>query len=122
MRTAMVPPHISIVSASIGAGHDGAAAELARRLTGWGYPVRRLDFLDLLPARLGPALRRAYATELAVAPRTWGWLLRTVERGGPGSVAAELAIQLSAARTNTALGPDASVVVSTYPLASQVLG
>jgi UDP-N-acetylglucosamine:LPS N-acetylglucosamine transferase len=71
---------ISIVSASVGAGHDGAAAELARRLTEAGYRVDCHDFLDLLGDRAGKALRRAYATELRVAPESWGWLVGNLER------------------------------------------
>jgi UDP-N-acetylglucosamine:LPS N-acetylglucosamine transferase len=71
---------ISIVSASVGAGHDGAAAELARRLTEAGYRVDCHDFLDLLGERAGRALRWAYATELKVAPESWGWLVGNLER------------------------------------------
>jgi hypothetical protein len=41
---------VVVVSASIGAGHDGAAAEITRRLCMAGVPVRRVDYLDLLPS------------------------------------------------------------------------
>ncbi|MDT7634807.1 MAG: hypothetical protein QOI50_6737, partial [Pseudonocardiales bacterium] len=60
-----------IVSASVGAGHDGVATELARRLRERGFQIELVDFLDLLPGVLGAALRRAYALELAVAPSSW---------------------------------------------------
>ncbi|MEV6349134.1 hypothetical protein [Actinoplanes sp. NPDC051851] len=68
------PGAVVIFSASIGAGHDGAARELSRR----GVPVVRHDFLDMLPAGLGPALREAYARQLRTAPASWGRLLDAV--------------------------------------------
>jgi hypothetical protein len=49
-----------VVSASVGAGHDGAAADLARRLTADGFAVGRFDLLDLLTARLGRAVQQGY--------------------------------------------------------------
>ncbi len=52
------PTRITVISASMGAGHDGAATELTRHLTAAGFLVDRHDFLDLLPARIGAALRR----------------------------------------------------------------
>ncbi|WP_285558346.1 hypothetical protein [Actinoplanes regularis] len=48
-----------IFSAGIGAGHDGVARELARRLTERGVASIRHDFLDMLPADLGQRLRDA---------------------------------------------------------------
>ncbi|MFC7733826.1 hypothetical protein [Actinomadura keratinilytica] len=42
-----------IVSASMGAGHDGAAAELARRLAAAGGAAEVVDLLELLPLGLG---------------------------------------------------------------------
>jgi UDP-N-acetylglucosamine:LPS N-acetylglucosamine transferase len=118
----MASAHITVVSASIGAGHDGAAREIERRLTGLGYDVRHFDFLDLLPGRMGPAIRRTYATELALAPRTWGWLLGALEHGRAASATSALACRVATARALSALQSGPSVVVSTYPLASQVLG
>ncbi|HKT01831.1 MAG TPA: hypothetical protein VJT31_20080, partial [Rugosimonospora sp.] len=70
----------AVVSASIGAGHDGAAAQLTRELVDAGFAVDRHDFLDLLPGRFGHALCRAYAMELRHVPDSWPWLMRTVER------------------------------------------
>lgn len=43
---------IVILSARVGAGHDGAAAELTRRMRDKGFEVTRHNFLDLLPGRL----------------------------------------------------------------------
>ncbi|GAA0545938.1 hypothetical protein GCM10010172_29450 [Paractinoplanes ferrugineus] len=38
---------IVVVSASVGAGHDGVARELGRRFTADGFTVTHHDFLDL---------------------------------------------------------------------------
>lgn len=115
-------PAVAIVSASIGAGHDGAARELARRLIVAGFAVRRHDFLDLLPPGWGETIRVAYAGQLRHAPASWGWLLRAA--AGPRSCAAAsaFAARTAAARMLAAIGPDVTAVVSTYPLAGQALG
>ncbi len=113
---------VAVVSASIGAGHDGAAEELARGLASNGCAVTRHDFLDLLGPRAGRLLRRSYEAELRAAPDSWGWLLQRYERhpaftGFTGDVFG----RLSARRTRAALA-GVDLVVSTYPLASQALG
>jgi UDP-N-acetylglucosamine:LPS N-acetylglucosamine transferase len=115
-------PTVTIVSASVGAGHDGAAAELARRLVAAGFGVRRHDFLDMLPEGWGGAARGAYERQLRHAPASWGWLLRAT--AGPRATAGACALVAGAAtsRMRAAIGPGATAVVSTYPLASQVLG
>jgi UDP-N-acetylglucosamine:LPS N-acetylglucosamine transferase len=103
----------------VGAGHDGAAAELARRLTGRGFAVDRHDFLDLLPARVGPVLRRSYELQLKSAPGTWGPLCDAL--GRHGSAAAALS-RLATRRLTSVLAARPAVVVATYPLAAQALG
>jgi UDP-N-acetylglucosamine:LPS N-acetylglucosamine transferase len=110
---------IVVVSASIGAGHDGAAAEITRRLRSSGFAVRRADFLDLLPAGWGRALKQTYARQLTYAPASWGWLLERAARPGAVRSAAWLSTR-AAQRRLLALAPAA--VVSTYPLASQAVG
>jgi UDP-N-acetylglucosamine:LPS N-acetylglucosamine transferase len=114
--------HVAIVSASVGAGHDGAAEELARRLCAAGLTVERHDFLDLLPGPLGRALRGVYKRQLAVAPRSWQWLLTALERFRSLSAVAVAVGRLSGRKTLRAIGPGVAVIVSTYPLASQALG
>jgi UDP-N-acetylglucosamine:LPS N-acetylglucosamine transferase len=113
---------VVMISASIGAGHDGAARELTRRLTAGGLTVQRHDFLDMLPAGLGDALRTTYAQQLRYAPATWGWLLRAAAGPRFCEGAGALAARAATARILAAAGPDTAAVVSTYPLASQVLG
>jgi UDP-N-acetylglucosamine:LPS N-acetylglucosamine transferase len=146
---------ITVVSASVGAGHDGAADELSHRLREAGYQVDCHDFLDLLGPRAGRALRQAYAMELKVAPRSWGWLLASLEqRDRLATATGGLFARVAMTRAARILGPSPvpppvpspvpalspslpslppsspgsgtlpppRVVVSTYPLASQVLG
>jgi processive 1,2-diacylglycerol beta-glucosyltransferase len=117
-----LPRRVAIVSASIGAGHDGAARELARRLTAAGLRADVCDFLDLLPASLGAAARRLYQAELQVAPRSWEWLLGTLQRHPKVAHAAGTAAGVARPAARRHLAGDLAAVVSTYPLASQVLG
>jgi UDP-N-acetylglucosamine:LPS N-acetylglucosamine transferase len=113
----------AVVSASIGAGHDGAAAELARSLVAAGFEVDRYDFLELLPGRLGRALCRAYAMELTRAPRTWGWVLRGLDHHPRVTAwAGEACGRIAQRRMSAAIDPGVAVVVSTHPGASQALG
>ncbi|GAA2711784.1 glycosyltransferase [Actinoplanes palleronii] len=120
--TVTAPGPVVIFSASIGAGHDGAARELARRLAERGIPSVRHDFLDMLPAGLGATLRDAYARQLRTMPASWGWLLDAMAGPRLGAGAGGLSAGLAATRMLAAIGTDAVAVVSTYPLASQVLG
>ncbi|MBB6628979.1 GtrA family protein [Nocardioides sp. KIGAM211] len=113
-------PRVLVVSASVGAGHDGAADELARRAAAEGYAVDRADFLELLPRGVGRVLRSAYHLQLLVAPATWGWLMPRL--GGAGSGPAALSARLARRGLLAACRPGTELVLSTYPLASQALG
>jgi UDP-N-acetylglucosamine:LPS N-acetylglucosamine transferase len=113
---------ITIVSASVGAGHDGAAQELARRLRDDGFEVDTHDFLELLPGMLGRVLCRAYALQLQVAPDTWGLLFTALDRFRPLVAVARGVGRLAARRISATLQPGTAAMVSTYPLASQALG
>ncbi|WP_063838334.1 MGDG synthase family glycosyltransferase [Saccharothrix sp. ST-888] len=117
------PRRVTVVSASIGAGHDGAARELVRRLRQFGLVVDCHDFLDLLPPGWGRVLRASYELELRVAPWAWGWLLEGLQRHRWSSaLVSALAGRAAARRIRALIGPDTGAVVSTYPLASQALG
>ncbi|HZQ26617.1 MAG TPA: glycosyltransferase [Acidimicrobiales bacterium] len=116
--------NVLIVSASMGAGHDGVAKELANRLEARGWNARRTDFLDALPFRIGPLIRWIYVMQLKVAPwsyeatyRLWFML--------PFLCPPIVSLDSFLARRRIGrwvTEQDASVVVSTYPLASLVLG
>jgi UDP-N-acetylglucosamine:LPS N-acetylglucosamine transferase len=115
------PPRIVVVSASVGSGHDGVADELIRRLHGYGFAIDRYDFLDLLPGRMGSYVRAAYKRQLALVPRTWGWMYQIEQRPWITRRTVDLAALAERAMLRT-VGPDTVAVVSTYYLASQVLG
>ncbi|MFL5994563.1 MAG: glycosyltransferase [Streptomyces sp.] len=116
------PGRVTIVSASVGAGHDGAAAELARRLTAQGYAVDRLDLLDLLPAHLGRTVQEGYHRMLVRAPWAYQRIYSSTERAGGGGPVARALLRTAQDRVLRALPPGTDAVVSTYPGASRVLG
>jgi UDP-N-acetylglucosamine:LPS N-acetylglucosamine transferase len=115
-------PRITIISASVGAGHDGAADELALRLRAEGFLVDRHDFLDLLPARLGRLLSGTYHRLLTWAPAGYQRIYAATEHAGRPGPAARALFRTAERRTLRAITPDTRAVVSTYPGASQVLG
>jgi UDP-N-acetylglucosamine:LPS N-acetylglucosamine transferase len=108
----------------MGAGHDGAARELAARLGAGGHQVEVRDFLDSGPLRIGMALRRGYEFELKHVPsayeatyRLWyrvPWLCPAV------AWLVTILTRRRVLRWVNELGAD--VVVSTYPLATLCLG
>jgi UDP-N-acetylglucosamine:LPS N-acetylglucosamine transferase len=116
---------VLIVSASMGAGHNGAARELARRLEAQGYRTETVDFLHLMPFGSGTLLRKTYEAQLrwfawtyqisyqtmSAAPALARWTIVTL---------VNLLARHRLRRHILATRPDA--VVSTYPLASLVLG
>ncbi len=114
-------PRAVVISASFGAGHDGAAAELTRRLHLLGCTVDRHDFVDLMPRRAGVVLRGLYRRQLTTVPQSWGWLLSLAGTDRLAGQSARLTA-LADDATLQAIGTGADLVVSTYPLASQVLG
>lgn len=113
---------IVIISASVGAGHDGAAAEIARRLAASGFRVDRHDFVDLLPAHLGTLLRAAYRRLLLLAPSGYQRIYATTERVPRPGLLLRALLRSAEGRTRRALPPDTCAIVSTHPAASQVLG
>jgi hypothetical protein len=75
---------IAIVSASVGAGHDGAAREVARQLRDIGHDVGVSDFMDLVGARTGRALRAGHGAQLRLVGRGRCRPVRRRDRRVPG--------------------------------------
>jgi UDP-N-acetylglucosamine:LPS N-acetylglucosamine transferase len=105
----------------MGAGHDGAARELRRRLERSGHEVEVVDFLDAVALHIGPLLRWYYQFQLRVAPWSYelSYKLSPVLRM-PAIILDTWLTRRSLKRTIREFRPDA--VVSVYPLASLVLG
>jgi processive 1,2-diacylglycerol beta-glucosyltransferase len=108
----------------MGAGHDGAARELKRRLESEGHEAHVVDFLDCCPLGIGWFIKWSYLLQLRFAPwsydltyrlwyklpSSWGFIVR-------------LDTFVAGRRLRKAIREsDADVVVSTYPLSSLVLG
>ncbi|HEX3622179.1 MAG TPA: glycosyltransferase [Acidimicrobiales bacterium] len=115
---------VLLVSARMGAGHQGAAVELARRLQARGRQPVVVDFLDAFPRALAEAWERFYRFQLRYAPDSyessyqlfyrhpalWGPFVR-FERALAGRRV------LAWVRDH-----DPDVIVSTYSFATLVLG
>jgi UDP-N-acetylglucosamine:LPS N-acetylglucosamine transferase len=115
---------VLIISASMGAGHDGAARELADRVASAGHHAEVRDFLDSGPFRLGAVLRGGYEFELKHMPSAYEATYRLWYRA-PWlcPVVAWLVTVLARRRVLRWIREsDAAVVVSTYPLATLCLG
>ena len=118
-----VVTRVVIISGSVGAGHDGTANELERRLRLRGCTVTRLDLLQLLGTGFGRLVRGCYAAELALVPRTWEWLLAALRRyRWLAAMLNALVYRLAGARTRAALTPSPDLVISVYPGAGPLLG
>ncbi|MFJ8649496.1 galactosyldiacylglycerol synthase [Streptomyces sp. NPDC093546] len=128
-----------VLSASMGAGHDTVAAELARRLRAAGHDVLVRDVLTLLPPGAGPGVRSFYRFTVRHVPWLYELIYAVFLAPGPaeagpagasrGAAPARGRLDVSpmAALAEKRLGalvrswrPD--VVVSTFHLAGQVTG
>ncbi|MHB1488233.1 MAG: MGDG synthase family glycosyltransferase [Acidimicrobiales bacterium] len=114
---------ILIVSASLGAGHDGAARELASRLEERGFDTEIRDFLDAAPWA-GFLIKKVFAFQLRSAPWAYEatyrlWSLLPVLCA---PVIRVITFVFGRCIRSWARRLGATAVVSTYPLASLVLG
>jgi UDP-N-acetylglucosamine:LPS N-acetylglucosamine transferase len=114
---------VLVVSASMGAGHDGVAYELARRWREQGTPVTVVDYLRVLPWGLGRFIRRAYAAQLHYAPSTYEWLYGVLERRPLlDRVAGVIAGTGRRRLLRIVRDGGCRLVVATYPLAGRAAG
>jgi processive 1,2-diacylglycerol beta-glucosyltransferase len=105
----------------MGAGHDGAAQELRRRLDADGHRVEVVDFLDAVAFHIGPVLRWFYQFQLRMAPWSYelSYKLAPVLRA-PAVMVDTWLTRRKLRRIIKEFRPD--TIVSVYPLASLVLG
>jgi UDP-N-acetylglucosamine:LPS N-acetylglucosamine transferase len=112
-----------IVSASMGAGHDAAAAALVAQAEADGHDARIVDLLKMPRHGQGHALRLFYHAMIALFPWLYDWAMRTwldhpglfvfITRNGGRSTERPLLDEVARYQ------PDA--VVAVYNLAAQVL-
>ncbi|MDQ1687311.1 MAG: processive 1,2-diacylglycerol beta-glucosyltransferase [Frankiaceae bacterium] len=121
MALAQPRPEVLVVSASMGAGHDGVAYELARRLRESKVRVEVVDYLTLLPLGMGRIIKLVYGEQLKHAPRSYEWLYARLDEEKLLNRAA-LVIASLARRQLLRLAKGTGVVVATYPLAGRALG
>jgi processive 1,2-diacylglycerol beta-glucosyltransferase len=113
-------PSVLIISAAMGAGHDGVAYELERRLHARGAEAKVYDYLEMLPGRMGPFYRAFYQGQLKYAPRSYEWLYGKMDRGVIAPVAQWFG-QMGQRQVRK-IARDYDIVISTYPLGCQATG
>lgn len=115
---------VLVVSASMGEGHDGAARELVRRLARLGHEATMVDFLDAPPLKIGALTRVAYRFQLRRAPWSYDVTYKLWPKFPLLCRAFTVVLTVLTGRQQLRwireFKPD--VVVTTYPLASLVLG
>ena len=112
---------VVIISATVGQGHEGAARELARRLTRRGVQVEVHDYLDALPVAARRVLRDLYGPTVQYAPAVFDRMFHGLEgQGAVRRLANWVCRQAEATVAGWTEGAD--VVVTTYPLGGQTLG
>ncbi|MGP3981778.1 MGDG synthase family glycosyltransferase [Streptomyces sp. KR80] len=113
-----------VLGASMGAGHDAVAGELARRLRNQGHDVLLQDTLALLPPGAGPALRAFYRASVRYVPQLYAAIYATFLSPGTGPRPGTSPLAALAERRLIEIvdrwRPDA--VVSTFHLAAQITG
>ncbi|WP_445525298.1 MGDG synthase family glycosyltransferase [Streptomyces cyslabdanicus] len=113
-----------VVTASMGAGHDTVAAELARRARATGKQVRVVDVLALLPGGLGSGLRGCYRAVVRGAPWVYAGIYDLFLAPGPRPRPSGTPLaRLAGGRLLGLVGewrPD--VVVPVFHLAAQLTG
>ena len=112
---------VLVLSATVGQGHEGAARELARRLTARGVQVEVRDYLDALPRAARAVLRDLYQPTVQYAPALFDSLFHGLEHDGALRRTAGAVCRWAEAEVER-WARDADVVVTTYPLAGQTLG
>ncbi|MGP3953531.1 MGDG synthase family glycosyltransferase [Streptomyces sp. 7N604] len=113
-----------VLSASMGAGHDAVAGELARRLRARGHDVLVRDVLALLPPGAGAALRSFYRASVRYAPQLYAGIYAAFLSPGEGPRPGTSPLAALAERRLTDLVERrrADAVVSTFHLAAQITG
>jgi UDP-N-acetylglucosamine:LPS N-acetylglucosamine transferase len=116
-------PHVLILSASIGGGHNAAAAVLRQDLEALGCGVTVLDGFAFATPLVSRYFAWSYPLQLRYAPWLYDWQFSLSHRRGWTRFWRSLYSVLAAdafERLCAEFKPD--IVVSTYPLVTQALG
>lgn len=120
----MTGRRVLLLSASMGDGHDAAAAEIGGRLSERGDTVHTLDILSCLPLGFGTAIRGFYSGMLRFAPWLYGYIWRHVVDTPPGKpISPDPVERVALPRVRAEIAefrPDA--VVPTFHIAAQIAG
>lgn len=112
---------VVIISATVGQGHEGAARELASRLSRRGVEVQVHDYLDALPTYARRVLRDLYAPTVQYAPALFDRMFAGLEHDGMLRRTAGWVCDMALVGVED-WSRGADLVVTTYPLAGQTLG
>jgi diacylglycerol O-acyltransferase len=116
------PGRVLIISASMGDGHNAAAAALTEAIEeSWpGCVVERLDTMELRGPRFAKVAQWAYAFQLSVMPRTYAisydWLSRSARSAA--AVRASAGAFFGRRLHKAIVGHQPDLVISTYPFGS----
>ena len=113
-----------LLSASMGAGHDAAAAELSRRLRAAGHECASVDVLRLLPGPIGAGLRGFYHLVIRRAPFVYSGIYAAFFQpgGGPRPGTTPLAALAEGRLLEAVARSRADGVVSLFHVAAQLTG
>ena len=113
---------VVVITASIGAGHDGPAREIARQLRLHGHRAVVVDLVTLAPASAGRVLRRLFRWHLTAAPRRWGAWYEASDGRGSRPPLLDLVIASVGRRLAGVLADEqADLIVSTFPFGGPVV-
>jgi UDP-N-acetylglucosamine:LPS N-acetylglucosamine transferase len=114
---------VLVISGSVGAGHDGAANELAERLRAAGVAVDVRDYLDAVPTWMARLLRDGYTGTVGYVPAAFELFFKLLEKRGVAWRITSALVSLGQRTLQRWVTEhDYDTVISTYPLASQCLG
>ena len=116
------PLRALVITGSVGAGHNGAASELVRRLQARGVETTYRDFLDALPRPYQRLLQDGYEFSAGRTPRVFDWLFRCEERDSVVHSLTMYLCRLAGRDMAEWVGEGYDVVVTTFPFAAQSLG
>jgi processive 1,2-diacylglycerol beta-glucosyltransferase len=114
-------PSVLLVTASVGAGHDSPAHEMAARVRAAGGRATVVDLVATAPC--GSLLRNVFRALLTRWPGAWGRLYEAFDADGTLPAPLRAVIRAAGRRlARTADAVAADLVIGTFPLAGRVVG